>query len=75
MSEAAIADTIAAYAEAAANSAKLGCDAAEIHGAHGYLIDQFLWDQSNQRTDHWNGPTLKERSRFGVEVVKAMRAA
>ena len=75
MSEAAIADTIAAYAEAAANAAKLGCDAVEIHGAHGYLIDQFLWDQSNQRTDHWNGPTLKERSRFGVEVVKAMRAA
>ncbi|AGH48121.1 NADH:flavin oxidoreductase [Sphingomonas sp. MM-1] len=75
MSEEAIADTIAAYAEAAANAAKLGCDAVEIHGAHGYLIDQFLWDGTNLRSDGWNGPTLKERARFAAEVVRAMRQA
>ncbi|SNS08509.1 2,4-dienoyl-CoA reductase [Sphingomonas laterariae] len=75
MTEAAIADTIAAYAEAAANAKALGCNAVEIHGAHGYLIDQFLWDATNQRDDGWNGPTLKERARFAAEVVKAMRAA
>lgn len=75
MTEEAIADTIAAYAEAAGSAARLGCDAVEIHGAHGYLIDQFLWDATNLRQDGWNGPTLKERARFGVEVVKAMRRA
>ncbi|WP_380876737.1 12-oxophytodienoate reductase [Sphingomonas sp. DBB INV C78] len=74
MTDAAIADTIAAYAEGAANAKALGCDAVEIHGAHGYLIDQFLWDATNLRSDGWNGPSLKERARFGLEVVKAMRA-
>jgi len=75
MTDEAIADTIAAYAEAAGNAAWLGCDAVEIHGAHGYLIDQFLWDATNLRSDGWNGPTLKERARFAAEVVKAMRKA
>jgi 2,4-dienoyl-CoA reductase-like NADH-dependent reductase (Old Yellow Enzyme family) len=70
-----IADTIAAYAKAAAAAQRLGFDTVEIHGAHGYLLDQFFWSGTNQRTDHFNGATIKERSRFAAEVVKATRAA
>jgi len=75
MTDADIADTIAAYARAAANAKRLGFDAVEIHGAHGYLIDQFFWASLNKRTDSWGGATLPERSRFAIEVVKAVRAA
>tara|TARA_R110000868_G_scaffold408790_2_gene692524 strand:+ start:53641 stop:54750 length:1110 start_codon:yes stop_codon:yes gene_type:complete len=75
MSEADIEATIAAFASAAADAKRLGFDVAELHGAHGYLIDQFLWEGTNLRTDAWGGTTLPERSRFAVEVVKAVRAA
>jgi len=70
-----IEDTIKAFADAALNAKKLGFDAFEIHGAHGYLIDQFFWEGMNKRTDEYGGKTIKERSRFAVDVVKAMRAA
>ncbi|MGF6637381.1 NADH:flavin oxidoreductase [Paraburkholderia sp. BL10I2N1] len=75
MSDEDIADTIAAYGRAAADAKRLGFDVAEIHGAHGYLIDQFFWAGSNQRTDRYGGSTIEERSRFASEVVKAVRAA
>lgn len=75
MTEEAIADTIAAYARAAADAKRLGFDTLEIHGAHGYLIDQFFWEGTNLRVDGYGGATLKERSRFAVEVVRAMRTA
>lgn len=75
MTEGDIADTIAAFARAAADAKRLGFDAVELHGAHGYLIDQFFWAGTNGRTDRWGGPTLPERSRFAVEVVRAVRAA
>ena len=75
MSDAAIAETIAAYGRAAADAKRLGFDTFEIHGAHGYLIDQFFWSGTNKRTDGFGGATLKERARFAVEVVKQMRAA
>jgi 2,4-dienoyl-CoA reductase-like NADH-dependent reductase (Old Yellow Enzyme family) len=75
MSEEAIADTIAAFAAAAADAKALGFDTFEIHGAHGYLIDQFFWSGSNVREDRWGGATIAERSRFAAEVVAAMRAA
>jgi 2,4-dienoyl-CoA reductase-like NADH-dependent reductase (Old Yellow Enzyme family) len=75
MSDETIADTIAAFAQAAADAKRLGFDVAEIHGAHGYLIDQFFWAGTNQRTDAYGGATLKQRSRFAAEVVKAMREA
>lgn len=75
MSEAAIADTIAAFARAAADAKRLGFDTVEIHGAHGYLIDEFFWAGTNLRTDRYGGATLRERSRFAVEVVSAIRAA
>ena len=58
MTDAAIADTIAAFAQAAADAQTLGFDAIELHGAHGYLIDQFLWDGTNQRSDRFGGKTL-----------------
>lgn len=74
MSDAAIADTIAAFAQAAADSQSLGFDAIELHGAHGYLIDQFFWEGTNQRSDSFGGKTLVERSRFAVEILKAVRA-
>jgi len=75
MSEEDIADTIAAFARAVADAERLGFDVAELHGAHGYLIDQFFWSGTNLRDDKWGGPTIAERSRFAVEVVKAARAA
>ena len=75
MTEKDIADTINAFAEAAANAKRIGFDAVEIHGAHGYLIDQFFWHPTNQRTDGWGGETLPERSRFAVEIVRAVRQA
>jgi 2,4-dienoyl-CoA reductase-like NADH-dependent reductase (Old Yellow Enzyme family) len=75
MSEADIQATITAFARAAADSKRLGFDAIELHGAHGYLIDQFFWSGTNTRTDHWGGATLAERSRFAVAVVRAVRQA
>lgn len=75
MSEAAIADTIDAFGRAAAEAKALGFDTVELHGAHGYLIDEFFWPGSNTRTDRWGGPTIAERSRFAVEAIAAVRRA
>ncbi len=75
MSESDIADTIAAFAASAAEAKRLGFDMLELHGAHGYLIDQFFWGATNLRDDRYGGATLPERARFAVEVVKAVRAA
>jgi 2,4-dienoyl-CoA reductase-like NADH-dependent reductase (Old Yellow Enzyme family) len=74
MSDADIADAIAAYAKAAGEAKRLGFDVAELHGAHGYLIDQFFWAGSNQRADLHGGATIAERARFAADVVKAVRA-
>jgi 2,4-dienoyl-CoA reductase-like NADH-dependent reductase (Old Yellow Enzyme family) len=74
MSEDDIADVIAAYARSAGHANDAGFDGIAIHGAHGYLIDSFLWDQTNLRTDTWGGDR-RARTRFAVEVVKAIRAA
>lgn len=73
MTDADIADTIAAFGRAAADAKRLGFDCVEIHGAHGYLIDQFFWEGTNQRTDIYGGKTLAERSRFAIEVIKEVR--
>ena len=75
MSDEAVADTIAAYGRAAADAKRLGFDVVEIHGAHGYLIDQFFWAGTNTRADRYGGATLRERSRFAAEVVRSVRAA
>ncbi len=68
-----VTDAIAAYAKAAGEAKRLGFDMVEIHGAHGYLIDQFFWSGTNMRDDRWGGATLRERSRFAAEVVSAVR--
>ena len=73
MTEEDIADTIAAFGRSARAAKDLGFDAVEIHGAHGYLIDQFFWSGLNDRTDRWGGPSIADRARFGAEVVKAVR--
>lgn len=64
---------IAAYGNAARTARDLGFDAVELHGAHGYAIDQFFWHETNRRNDDWGGRTLAQRARFGVEVVRACR--
>lgn len=60
------------YAQAASNAVKqAGFDGVEIHGANGYLVDQFTQDTANRRTDKWGG-SVENRSRFGLEVTKAV---
>lgn len=75
MTVADIENTITAFGAAAQKAKELGFDALELHGAHGYLIDQFFWENTNARTDDYGGKTIKERARFGVEVIKSVRAA
>lgn len=69
-----IADVVAAFAKGAADAQRLGFDAIEIHGAHGYLIDQFFWDQTNIRGDRYGGDPLA-RTTFAAEIVTACRRA
>ncbi|WP_417660386.1 NADH:flavin oxidoreductase [Pseudomonas sp.] len=69
-----IREVIAAFAQAAADAKRIGMDGVELHGAHGYLIDQFFWQGSNQRTDEYGGD-LAQRSRFAIELIQAVRAA
>lgn len=64
---------VADFAIAASNSKRAGFDGVEIHGANGFLVDQFLRDGANQRTDH-NGGTIENRARFLLEVVDAVTA-
>jgi len=59
------------YRQGAANAIKAGFDGVEIHGANGYLIDQFLRDGTNQRTDAYGG-SVANRCRFALEVVDAV---
>lgn len=75
LTEEGIADIIAAFGEAAGAAKKAGFDAVEIHGAHGFLIDQFFWDVTNRRTDRWGGPALEDRLGFGLAVYHAVRSA
>ncbi len=74
MTESDIGDVIKAYADGARTARDMGCDMVEIHAAHGYLIDQFFWQATNRRNDGYNG-TIAERSRFAVEMLRAVRAA
>ena len=74
MTEADIAKAIGEFAAAAKRAIAAGFDGVELHGANGYLIDQFLNTASNQRTDRWGG-SVENRIRFAVEVAKAAVAA
>lgn len=63
-----------AFARAAADARAIGCDAVEIHGGHGFLLDQFLWSATNRRDDEYGGSPAN-RARFPARVVAACRAA
>ena len=63
-----------AFAQSARRAARLGLDMVEVHGAHGYLLHQFLSPLSNQRTDQYGG-SLENRMRFPLEVLAAVKAA
>ncbi len=63
--------TVADYAKAARNAIRAGFDGVQIHGANGYLVDQFLRDGTNLRTDEYGGP-VENRLRFMSEVVQAV---
>ena len=69
-----IKSTIETYVKAAQNAIEAGFDGVELHGANGYLIDQFLQDKCNQRTDEYGG-NIENRSRFGVEAIRAVANA
>jgi 2,4-dienoyl-CoA reductase-like NADH-dependent reductase (Old Yellow Enzyme family) len=74
MTQADLDDVVAAFAEAAAAAERIGFDGVELHGAHGYLIDQFLWAGTNRRTDAYGGD-LVARTKFAAEIVAAVRAS
>jgi 2,4-dienoyl-CoA reductase-like NADH-dependent reductase (Old Yellow Enzyme family)/thioredoxin reductase len=74
MTKAMIDDTVAAFAAAAARCREGGLDGVELHGAHGYLIGQFLSAATNLRDDEYGG-SLENRARFLVEILEAIRDA
>jgi 2,4-dienoyl-CoA reductase-like NADH-dependent reductase (Old Yellow Enzyme family) len=74
MTEAEILEVIERFAATARRAEQAGFDGVELHGAHGYLISQFLSPLSNRRDDAWGG-SLENRARFLLEIVRAIRAA
>ncbi|WP_328494912.1 NADH:flavin oxidoreductase [Streptomyces sp. NBC_00414] len=73
MTQADLDDVVRAFADAAADAERIGFDGVELHGAHGYLLDQFLWAGTNRRTDAYGGD-LVARTKFAAEIVAAVRA-
>lgn len=72
MTQADIDAVIEAFARAAETAKEIGFDGVELHGAHGYIIDQFFWEVTNQRTDKYNSD-LVARTRFAVEILQEVR--
>jgi 2,4-dienoyl-CoA reductase-like NADH-dependent reductase (Old Yellow Enzyme family) len=72
MTQAQIDEVIDAFARSAETCMSLGFDGVEIHGAHGYLIDQFLWPEMNHRTDAYGG-SPRNRARFAAEITAECR--
>lgn len=72
--EAEVEDMILSYARAAGAAVERGFDCIEIHGAHGYLVDQFFWEGMNIRSDKYGG-SLEKRARFGADVIRETRKA
>jgi 2,4-dienoyl-CoA reductase-like NADH-dependent reductase (Old Yellow Enzyme family) len=72
MTESDIAEVVEAYAQGAENARAAGFDGIEIHGAHGYLPDQFFWPSTNKRSDGYGGP-IENRVRFAVSVISEIR--
>jgi 2,4-dienoyl-CoA reductase-like NADH-dependent reductase (Old Yellow Enzyme family) len=73
-SEADVLDMAQAYADAARDAKELGFDCVELHGAHAYLIDEFFWQRTNERTDRFGG-SIEARTEFAVETIKRCRIA
>ncbi|KIM99384.1 hypothetical protein OIDMADRAFT_127017 [Oidiodendron maius Zn] len=71
LTEAEIWEFIRYFKQAAENAIEAGFDIVEVHGANGYLVDEFIQDVSNQRTDAWGG-SVEKRARFAIEVVTAL---
>ena len=74
MTEEDIRGVISDFAQAAKNAIEAGFDGVEIHGANGYLVDQFIQNAVNKRSDSWGG-SVQNRARFPVEVIKAVVGA
>jgi len=66
-------DVIAGFANSAGYAKDLGFDGVEIHGAHGYILDQFFWEGTNERSDGFGG-SIEKRTNFAAEIVRAVRA-
>ena len=69
-----IKEYVQSFADGARNSMRAGFDGVELHAANGYLVDQFLQDVSNTRTDEYGG-SVPNRARFALEVMDAIAAA
>ncbi len=74
MTEAEVQSTLKEFAHAAANAVKAGFDGVEVHGANGYLVEQFLNPDTNRRTDGYGG-SVEARTRFALEVVQGCAEA
>ncbi|MGA8767306.1 MAG: hypothetical protein WB559_09825, partial [Candidatus Acidiferrales bacterium] len=72
MTQADIDAVIEGFAQGAENAKRVGFDGVEIHGAHGYIIDEFFWDGTNHRTDKYGGDIVA-RTRFAVEIIQECR--
>jgi 2,4-dienoyl-CoA reductase-like NADH-dependent reductase (Old Yellow Enzyme family) len=73
-SEEEVLDMAQAYADGARDAKELGFDCLELHGAHAYLIDEFFWERTNQRTDRFGG-SLEARAEFAAETIRRCREA
>ena len=74
MTDAEVQDAIDAFVQGVTAAKAIGFDAVELHGAHGYLLDQFFWDGTNIREDQWGG-NMAHRGQFVAEIVRASRRA
>ena len=72
MTDSEIADVIAGFAKSAGYAKEMGFDGVELHGAHGYIIDEFFWEGTNRRDDRYGG-SLEKRTNFAVDVTRAVR--
>jgi 2,4-dienoyl-CoA reductase-like NADH-dependent reductase (Old Yellow Enzyme family) len=64
-----------AFVRGACAAQQIGADGVEVHACHGYLLDQFLWAETNRRTDGYGGDDIRGRVRFPAEIVAAIREA
>jgi 2,4-dienoyl-CoA reductase-like NADH-dependent reductase (Old Yellow Enzyme family) len=70
-----LSEIIEAFARCAVIARDIGADGVEVHACHGYLLDQFLWPETNRRADKYGGAGIADRAAFPAAVVAAVRAA